>query len=145
MHIELIKTVVLKAPTGHVWRFLTERDKLATWFHEGKADLVPDQPWVLVTNSQGKEGEPLLWGDIECWEPPSENGVGRLTHTFTHDWLKGPPLRCDWRLTPAGAGCVLTLTHTGFDGQGGAGFAEAADTDRGWDDHFVRLRTVVSW
>ena len=37
--LKLVKTVFLKAPPEHVWKFLTEADKLALWFHKGRSDL----------------------------------------------------------------------------------------------------------
>ena len=41
MSMKLVKTIFLKAPRAHVWRFLTEKDLLALWFHAGESDPAP--------------------------------------------------------------------------------------------------------
>ena len=35
----ITKTIFLSAPRATVWAFLTEQDKLATWFHSSDGDL----------------------------------------------------------------------------------------------------------
>lgn len=132
------KTLFLKAPREHVWKFLTEKDKLALWFHEGEEDLQPAGPYALVTNSLGKEGSRLCWGEIIEFDPPST-----LVHSFTHEGLSEVETTCRWTLTPAGDGTILRLTHSGFE-KASEGFKKAADHDVGWDEHFVRLRRVTN-
>jgi uncharacterized protein YndB with AHSA1/START domain len=135
---KLVKTVFLKAPPEHVWKFLTEADKLAEWFHRGGADLEEGGDYVLLTNSYGKEGEKLLWGRVLEAKP-----CERLVHTFTHQRLKGVETTCTWTLEAVGGGTVLTLVHDGFDKVGADAFTTAASHDSGWDEHFVRLRRVT--
>ena len=52
--MKLVKTIYLKAPRTHVWKFLVEADRLATWFHRGDRDVTAGGDWALVTNSLGK-------------------------------------------------------------------------------------------
>lgn len=137
--MKIIKTLYLKAPREHVWRYLTEKDKLATWFHEAGEDLRDGGPFALVSNSPGREGERLCWGDVIEFDPPA-----KLVHSFTHDHLKGAETRCEWRLESAEGGTILTLIHEGFEAYAGAPFPIAADHDAGWDEHFARLRRVVA-
>lgn len=139
MTMKLVKTVFLKAPRAHVWRFLTEADKLALWFHAADGDLKPGADYALVTNTYGKEGERLCWGRVLEMDPPK-----RLAHTFTHEWLKGVETTCVWDLEEFKGGTMLTLTHTGWEKVAEGAFDEAADHDKGWDEHFVRLRRVTN-
>ena len=132
------KTLFLKVPPAHVWKFLTEKDKLALWFHEGGEDLRPGGPFVLLTNSLGKEGEKLCWGNVLEFDPPR-----RLVHTFTHQWLQGVETKCVWTLTEADGGTILTLEHSGFEKIAEDAFNMGASHDTGWDEHFVRLRRVT--
>ncbi len=136
-NLTIEKTLFLKAPPEHVWKFLTESDKLALWFHKAKDDFVANSPYTLVTNSFGKEGEPLCWGDVIEFDPPR-----KLVHTFTHEYLDGKVTRCEWTLSEARGGTVLRLSHSGFE-VAKEPFNEAADHDVGWDEHFIRLRRVT--
>ena len=138
-NLTLVKTIFLKAPPEHVWRFLTEADQLATWFHKGGADLVEGGDYQLLTNSYGKDGDKLCWGKVIEMKKPH-----RLVHTFTHDHLAGLETTCTWTLERADGGTVLTLTHEGFDKVKENPFNMAADHDKGWDQHFVRLRQVAA-
>lgn len=137
--LSLVKTVFLRAPRAHVWRFLTEADKLALWFHEGEADLAKGAAYALLTNSYGKEGDKLITGRVLEMDPPK-----RLVQTFTHQWLNGVETLCEWKLEEFGAGTILTLTHSGWEKVGEGAFISAASHDAGWDEHFVRLRRVTS-
>tara|TARA_R110002072_G_scaffold148743_8_gene296289 strand:+ start:7072 stop:7494 length:423 start_codon:yes stop_codon:yes gene_type:complete len=137
--LKITKTVFLKAPAAHVWKFLTEADRLAEWFHRGGGDLVAKGEYILLTNTLGKEGTKMCWGKVIEFDPPR-----RLVHSFTHDHLKGVETLCSWTLTEAEGGTVLTLEHTGWEKVGDGAFAMAANHDKGWDEHFSRLRTVTS-
>lgn len=137
--LKIVKTVYLKAPPEHVWKFLTEADRLALWFHNGRDDLQEGGDWVLETNSYGKEGEKLCYGKVLEMKKPE-----RLVHTFTHQWLKGVETTCVWTLEKVSGGTVLTLVHDGWDKVEEDAFGMAANHDQGWDEHFVRLRRVVN-
>lgn len=136
--LTILKTVFLKAPAHHVWRFLTEADRLALWFHKGERDVKSGGDWAVLTNTLGKEGERVCWGKVLEASPPT-----KLVHTFTHNWLKGVETICTWRLEEVPGGTVLTLTHEGFEKVEEDAFKTAADHDTGWDEHFVRLRRVT--
>jgi uncharacterized protein YndB with AHSA1/START domain len=136
--MKLVKTVFLKAPAAHVWRFLTEADKLALWFHGAEGDLKSGGDYAMTTNSYGREGERLMSGRVVEFDPPR-----KLVHTFTHRWLKGAETLCVWELAEVDGGTILTLTHSGWEKAGADAFALGADHDRGWDEHFVRLRRVT--
>lgn len=137
--LKIVKTIFLKAPPAHVWKFLTEADRLAVWFHQGESDLNEGGDWALLTNSLGKEGERMCWGKVLEMNPPE-----KLVHTFTHPFLKEVETTCTWTLEAAGNGTVLTLVHEGWEGFEEDPFGMAANHDTGWDEHFARLRRVTS-
>lgn len=136
--MKIVKTIALKAPREHVWRFLTEADKLALWFMRGAADLKAGGDYALVTNSYGKEGEKICWGEVLEMKPPE-----KLVHTFTHKGLEGAATKCTWVLEEAPGGTVLTLTHEGWEKVQNA-FGEFSEHDKGWDEFFTRLRRVTN-
>ena len=136
--LTIVKTIFLKAPPQHIWKFLTEADKLALWFHAGEADLVEGGEWSLLTNSYGKEGERMMWGEVKELRPHE-----KLVHTFTHPYLKEVETTCTWTLEGVEGGTVLTLVHSGWEKVEEDAFGMAANHDTGWDEHFSRLRRVT--
>jgi uncharacterized protein YndB with AHSA1/START domain len=137
--MKLVKTIFLKAPRAHVWTFLTEANRLALWFHQGEKDLEAGGDWALVSNSPGKVGQRVCWGKVRAFEPPA-----RLVHTFTLQRLGGAETTCTWDLEEVDGGTILTLTHDGLERVVDGAFNVGSDLDKGWDEHFVRLRRVVS-
>ncbi len=134
--LKIVKTVFLNAPPEHVWRFLTEKDRLALWFHQGSEDLREGGDYVLVSNTLGQEGQRCIWGKILEFDPPR-----RLVHTFTHEYLNDVETTCTWTLTAVEEGTVLRLEHAGFEN---VDFNMGSEHDRGWDEFFIRLRRVTS-
>lgn len=136
--MKLVKTVFLKAPRAHVWKFLVEADRLALWFFRGEKNFTGIGDWALVTNSLGKEGQRMCWGRVLVFDPPA-----RLTHSFTHPGLNLAETICTWELEEADGGTILTLTHDGFEKMGAGAFNVCAEHDKGWDEYFGRLRRVA--
>ena len=134
----ITKTLFLKAPPEHVWKFLTDKQKLSLWFYEGAESIEGEGPYQLNTNTLGKEGDRVCWGDVSVFEPPK-----KLVHTFTHDFLQGVETTCVWTLTGVEGGTILLLEHSGFENVNDDAFGNAADHDKGWDEHFIRLRRVT--
>ncbi len=131
----LAKTIYIKSKREIVWKYLTEADKLARWFHEADCDLTsPDKEYALLMES-GNKG---CWGRVLEVEPPS-----RLVYTFTHDVLKGFETRVEWQLKDLDEGTQLTLFHTGLDQSEGDALSMLSDHDKGWDEHLQRLRMVA--
>ncbi|MEZ5893668.1 MAG: SRPBCC domain-containing protein [Parvularculaceae bacterium] len=95
--------------------------------------------WALLTNTLSKEGERMCWGKVVSMTAPE-----KLVHTFTHQWLGGVETTCTWTLERVTGGTILTLVHEGWDKVKANPFGTAADHDKGWDEHFVRLRRVTS-
>lgn len=138
-NMKIVRTLFLKAPPEHVWKFLTEADQLALWFHRGAGDLKEGGDYEVVTNTYGKDGERLCWGKVIEMKKPE-----RLVHTFTHDHLEGVETTCTWTLEAVKGGTILTLVHDGWENYAKDPFGMAAGHDEGWEEHFVRLRRVAN-
>jgi len=130
----IIKTIYLKAKPNKVWRYLTERDKLARWFQETSRDLTEKAPFEYLRHDDEAEDRKLMWGEILEVTPPE-----KLVHTFTHQWLEGVITTVTWELKPIGDGTQLTMTHTGI-----TTLEELSGHDSGWDEHLTRLRNIVN-
>jgi len=130
----ITKTVFLKAPKETVWAFLTEKDKLARWFHAAEEDLADGQGYALLGNSD--EGGPVR----VCWGTPPT----RLVYSFTVKPLNGALTTVTWTLDEIDGGTRLTLLHEGVGVAGDATFGMLMSLDKGWDEHFGRLRGVAS-
>ena len=139
----ITKTLFLKGSPERVWRFLTKKDLLATWFMAGGEDIVDGGDYCLVTNSEGREGEPVCTGKVLEFSPPENGQGGKLVHTFTHKGL-GVDTTCAWTLQGAEGGTILTLVHSGFEKVAEYPFGMGVDHDKGWDAHFARLRHVIA-
>ncbi|MFT6398135.1 MAG: hypothetical protein ACJAYU_002890 [Bradymonadia bacterium] len=130
----IVKSIVLKASPEKVWRFLTEKDKLARWFHETNRDLTEPSAFHYLRHDDEAEERKLMWGDILEVVPHS-----KLVHTFTHQALAGVVTTVTWELTPIEDGTQLTMTHEGLKS-----LAALSGHDSGWDQHLTRLRVVVN-
>ncbi len=130
----LIKTIYLKATPEKVWRHLTDKELLARWFHETNRDLGDKVSFQYLSFHHDKDDRKLMWGDVLTFDPPS-----KLVHTFTHQWLEGVITTVTWDLLAVDGGTQLTMTHTGI-----IKFGELTGHDKGWDEHFLRLRMMLS-
>ena len=138
MSMKIVKTLFLKATPEHVWKFLTQADQLALWFHRGGGDLNEGGDYLILTNSYGKDGLPLINGKVLEMKEPE-----RLVHTFTHEWLKGVETTCTWTLEAVKDGTILTLVHDGWE-KAENSFGAAEDHEKGWHEHLSRLRMVAN-
>ena len=130
----LTKTVILKASPTTVWEFLTQSDRLRQWFHESNRDLAQGEEYQLLDDNNKS---PLCWGKVLEFRPPH-----RLVYSFTHNYLKGRETTVTWELRPVAGGTQLELTHAGLK-ESDAPLAMLLDHDKGWDEHFGRLRNRV--
>jgi len=134
----ITKTVFLKAPREVVWAFLTEKDKLARWFHPAEDDLREGHAYTLL--DQNADMSKICWGEVLEMRPPD-----RLVYTFTVGPLKGAMTTVRWTLEEAAGGTRLTLAHEGIEQAAGeAAFMMLSALDAGWDAHFGRLRDVAN-
>ncbi len=130
----MIKTIYLKAGLDKVWRHLTNQELLARWFHETNKDMAPNASFQYLSFHYDKDDRKLMWGDVLEFDPPN-----KLVHTFTHEWLKGVVTTVTWELKAVSGGTQLTMTHEGINT-----FEEMIGHDKGWDEHLLRLRMMLS-
>ena len=136
----ITKTVFLRAPREQVWAFLTEKDKLARWFHPAEEDLAEGQDYALVASSAEGGMVRQCWGTVQHWEPPR-----KLVYSFTVKPLNGAMTTVTWTLDDVQDGTRLSLLHEGVGvAAGDAAFGLLMALDKGWDEHLGRLRPLLS-
>lgn len=135
----LSKTIFLAAPPAIVWQYLTEKDKLGQWFHPAENDLSSGKEYALI--QEDKPGaQRLCWGKVLSMTPPES-----MVWTFTVNPLKGAMTTVTWTLEPYDNGTRLTLAHEGLaDATGDSAMGLIMALDKGWDEHFGRLRELQS-
>ena len=139
--LAMIKTIFIKAKPEQVWGFLTEADKLARWFHEANGDMAEGQDYHLKYENPERAGDKLIWGRVLEMDKPN-----RLVYTFTHQWLKEVETTVSWELTALNGGTQVKVTHAGFEKLAAEEQYEMLSShDKGWDQHFDRLRTVANF
>ena len=64
----IVKTVMFAASREIVWGFLTEKDKLAAWFHPAEADLAEGKEFALLSVPQdGGPAERIAGAPSSKW------------------------------------------------------------------------------
>jgi len=132
------KSIILKAPRETVWAFLTEKDKLAEWFHEAEADLADQKPYTLISRGADNSTTKMCWGEVLEMTKPST-----LAYTFTVKPLGGAMTTVSWTLEDVHGGTRLSLSHSGIDqaaGEAAMGLLLALDS--GWDKHLLSMRAL---
>lgn len=136
----LSKTTIFDVPPETVWSFLTEKDKLATWFHPATADLVEGEDYALVSEDENGEQTKLCWGTVLKMDKPNT-----LIYSFTISPLNGALTTVSWTLTKIKGGTQLTLNHEGIEAAAGeAALGMLMALDKGWDKHLDSLRDSIS-
>ena len=130
-HTHIEKTIFIKASPSKVWTYLTDKAKLGEWFHPAKADLSQGDKYVMLND----KGEDMLWGTVIKADEPNT-----LIYTFTHNHLQGVETTVEWHLSEAHGGTMLKLNHYGFEDAPTDALEMLYNHDKGWDDHFSRLR-----
>ena len=136
---KLVKTAVFKVSPDVVWSFLTDKDKLGTWYHPGEAHLADGQDYRLMGTGEDGAKRPIIWGRVLEWEPPK-----RLVTTFCISPFDGDETTVTWQLAPFEGGTRLTVTHEGIaEAAGEAALPLAMALDKGWDEHLGSLRSAA--
>ena len=133
---ELVKTAYIDIKPEALWAWLTEKEKLAKWFHPAEVDLKEGQDYTLLCQTEDGETKPLIWGHVVTANFPNE-----LVYTFNIPPLQGVETTVRFRLEQYGEGTQLTLVHRGFDANvENTPLALLMALDSGWDEHLNRLR-----
>jgi len=134
----ITKSIFLDTPRETVWAFLTEKDKLALWFHPAEADMVESQDYALIKNEDDGSITKMCWGNVLEMQKPS-----RLVYTFTIKPLGGELTTVTWTLEQAYSGTKLSMMHEGIsEAAGEAAMGLLMALDEGWDKHLANLRSA---
>ena len=125
------KSIYLKANKKTVWAFLTEVDKVKTWFHRYDADLADGQEYKIFGQDSGSE---LGHGTVTKSNPHDE-----LEYTFAIGPMQGAGSTVRWTLEDAPGGTKLNLEHSGLSDDV-EGFGLVLALDHGWDEHLNKMR-----
>ena len=134
----ITKTIILAAPRETVWAFLTQRDKLAQWFHRSDVDLSEGQDYALLEKTDDGADMTVCWGTVLQMDAPS-----KLVYSFTVRPLDGAMTTVTWILDEVGDGTRLTMQHTGLE-EVDAPFGLMMALDAGWDQHMGSLRNTIA-
>jgi len=130
------KSCFFAASRETVWSFLTEKDKLAQWFHPATADLTEGEDYALVDKNSGDK---ILWGNVIKMDKPSI-----LVYTFTFESFNGAMTTVTWTLEKITGGTRLTLKHEGIsEAAGEAAMGLLIALDKGWDEHINSMRRSI--
>ena len=135
----LTKTIIFAASRETDWSFLTEKDKLAQWFHPADADLVEGQEYALIETGEDGSSVKQCWGTVVQMDPPTS-----LIYSFTIKPLAGEMTTVSWLLEEIHGGTKLTLKHEGISAAAGkSALGLLLALDEGWDKHLGSLRSPL--
>ena len=134
------KTIFISADAATVWAYLTNKDKLATWFYSADANLKQGNDYVLSGKADDGSMTRKCWGKVVEMKKPE-----KLVWTFTIGPLAGNMTTVTWLLEETLGGTRLTLHHDGLvEAVGDAGLPLLMGLDAGWDGHLARLREAAA-
>jgi len=133
------KSIFIAASCEEVWLYLTDKSKLGDWFHPALNDLEQGKPYTLLEDASDAESR-ICWGEVLSADKPAA-----LSYTFTVKPLNGAMTTVHWKLEPAAGGTRLSLTHEGVEAAAGeAALGLLMALDKGWDEHFSKLRGSIA-
>ena len=136
----LIKTFIFATSRETVWSFLTEKDKLAQWFHPATSDLAEGEEYTLVREDDDGTQIKQCWGTVLHMDKPNS-----LVYTFTIGPLNGSLTTVTWTLEEVQGGTKLTLQHEGIEEAAGeASIGLLLALDKGWEKHADQLRDLIT-
>ncbi len=136
----ITKTIFLNADAETVWAFLTDKNKLAEWFHPAESDLEQGCDYTLLGQADDGTSVKKCWGSVVESKRPK-----KLVYTFTIEPFGGAMTTVTWLLVEASGGTRLTLEHEGISAAAGAAALPLLMAlDAGWDAHLGRLRDAAS-
>jgi uncharacterized protein YndB with AHSA1/START domain len=136
----ITKTIFLNADADTIWAYLTDKNKLAEWFHSADVDLKQGSDYALMGQKDDGTSVKKCWGSVIESKRPE-----KLVYTFTIEPLGGAMTTVTWLLEEAFGGIRITLHHEGIgEAAGDAALPLLMALDTGWDAHFGRLRDAAS-
>jgi len=135
----ITKSVFFSASRETVWAFLTEKEKLALWFHPAEADLAENEDFALTGTAEDGSTTKICWGTVLEMDRPS-----RLVYTFTIKPLNSVFTTVIWTLEDVHGGTKLSVEHKGISAAAGdAALGILMALDAGWDQHLGKLRSAA--
>jgi len=129
---DITKSIFLKASPEHVWEFLTDPEKMATWFHKPNQPLNDGSSFEMIG---AESGNAFMWGKVLRSDKPTF-----LSHEFQMPQLDGHVTVVNWALEAVPGGTQLSLEHKDLPHtEETFGLLQALDA--GWDKHLGDLRT----
>ena len=136
----IAKTVFFNASRETVWAFLTQKEKLAQWYHRSDEDLREGEGYELYRVAEDGDRIRQIWGRVLSMDVPN-----RMVCTFMVEPLGDAETTLTWVLEEAAGRTRLSLTHEGIDEAAGAQSMRLLMAfDHGWDEHFDRLRKAAA-
>lgn len=134
------KTVFFDAAPETVWAFLTEKEKLAQWYHRSDDDLREGERYELYRIDDSGTRIRQIWGRVLAMDAPR-----KLVCTFVVEPLGGTETTVTFTLEQAVGGTRLSLVHEGVEQAAGEQALHLLRSfDHGWDEHLDRMRTSVA-
>jgi len=125
----------LKHPPERVWKALTDRGWLASWYMTNDFAPVVGHKFQFRTDpAPGFDG--ILYCEVLEVDAPY-----RLSYTFRGGWMDRETI-VTWTLTPQGGGTLLRLDHTGFSQLSDAAIRDILD--QGWGSFLQRLPDTLA-
>ncbi len=130
---DIVKTIWIDAEPGHVWSYLTDKDKLGDWFQPAEKSLTLGKDYVCYPAPEEKDGARVFGKVLEMEKPD------RLVMTFNHAYLNHDT-QVTFTLAAKDGGTELVLVHNGFAGAPGDLQKHIDDHNSGWDPHLQDLQ-----
>ncbi len=135
----LTKTIFLNTDRKTVWSYLTQKDKLALWFHPAETDLQQGEDYALMQQQEDGSSKKVCWGTVQKFQPPIT-----MVWSFTVGPLNGQMTTVTWTLDEFQNGTRLTMVHNGIEAAAqDAALVLLGHLDAGWDQHFGKLRASI--
>ncbi len=133
----ITKTIFIAAGCETVWQYLTDKDKLGEWFHPATENLIEGKPYTLLSDAEDSSSR-ICWGNVLTANKPFA-----LIYTFTVKPIGEATTNVSWTLEEAAGGTRLTMVHEGIsEAAGEAALGLLMALDRGWDEHFSKIRVL---
>ncbi len=134
------KSAIFSAPPELVWDYLTDKEKLGTWFHPARENLEEGKDYELLCLTDDGVRVPQIWGKVLNADRPR-----RLVYTFIINPFEGRETTVTWTLEAVAGGTRLSLSHSGVsDAVGDNALNILMALDKGWDEHLRNMREAIN-
>ncbi len=132
----LKKTIVIQSDPKTVWSYLTQPEKLEKWFHAPSVPIADGGRYDLLSQESGQCFMRLNVLEFVPYE--------RLKYEFILP-IHMPDTVSEvlWEISEIPGGCQVHLTHDKLP-QDVEGLEVICNLDKGWDEHFAKLRAQLN-